>query len=490
MIRTVNEGKFDAQAYTNENSLYKLMLTKPDMVSKKLTYHLGNDSSKFPLTFMTQAQGKTAMHETNDVEYTLPVMGRLVFTESVSYNQYTAGTEKPGLGHAPFEIYFKTNRIPVTYGVTFRDGSRARIMTKGEFVEGRGYKYLAQMKTTDPTAYCALTNLAAGTVVAMTAPTTSESLSRGNKSVVQGPGKLANQISFNRYTKAIAGNLANKVTEIEFETKSGGTTTRWINEEMRQFEITMRQLNEEHHWESEYNRRADGSLVMRDYDSDELVPEGAGVIQQVKESNYDTYGYNLTYGKIKNTIGDVTDGDPDTGNMEIVLYGGRGFLDDFDIAMKQDASDNGWALAVGDQIVDSKNGGLAYGKYFTQYRDITGNTITAKLVNLFDHGSIAEAQRANGDLHPRTGRPIYSHTGLFLDQSLYGGERNVLYVNQKGQKEITGVYKGMAPIPESWASAVGNFISTDEDKSTYEKKYSSGIGIRVIKHCFMLQASL
>jgi len=33
-------------------------------------------------------------------------------------------------------------------------------------------------------------------------------------------------------------------------------------------------------------------------------------------------------------------------------------------------------------------------------------------------------------------------------------------------------------------------IATDEDKSSYEKKYSKGIGIRRIKHCMMLQSEL
>ena len=183
------------------------------------------------------------------------------------------------------------------------------------------------------------------------------------------------------------------------------------------------------------------------------------------------------------------EGSADNGKMEVVLYGGDGFADDFDMAMKEDTIANGWQLAVGEKMV---SGGthLSYGKYFRQYTDIKGNIITVRNLELFNNGSYAEMQKQNGEIHPRTGKAMISHTGIFLDQSVYEGERNVVMVHQKGQAEITGVYKGLAPIPGAWGAAVGNMISTDEDKSSYEKKYSKGVGIRRIKHCFMLQAIL
>lgn len=488
MIREVRSTTFDASGHSSETSMARLMISSPDVISNKLTFVWGEDSDKFPLTFLTEGQGKTGMYEVNNVEYTMPVMGRISFTDTLTYTAYTSAN-KPGLGGAYFDIYAKTNKFTKQFGAVGPGGYRVRIMTNGEAVEGRGFRFKAQIKDPSPTAYVPYTALSAGKVWSMTAPTTSESLSRGNKSNVQGPGKLANQISFNRYTKVIAGNMANKVVEFEVPLKGGGTTKRWLPEEMRQFELTMRQMNEEHLWESEYNRRSDGNLVMRDYDSGEPVPEGAGVIEQVKSVNYDTYGYNLTLQKIKNTVSDVMDGSTDNGKMEVVLYGGDGFVDDFDIAMKSDAIANGWQLAVGERMVTGGNY-LSYGKYFRQYVDTKGNRITVRNLEMFNNGSYAEMQKQNGELHPRTGKPMISHTGLFLDQSVYQGERNIVMVNQKGQAEITGIYKGMAPIPEAWGAAAGNMISTDEDKSSYEKKYSKGIGIRRVKHCFMLQAVL
>ena len=73
-----------------------------------------------------------------------------------------------------------------------------------------------------------------------------------------GPGKMTSQLEFHRYSKEIAGNLANVITEYEFKTNGGGTSKLWINEEMRQFHLNMRVMNEERLWMAEYNRNANG----------------------------------------------------------------------------------------------------------------------------------------------------------------------------------------------------------------------------------------
>lgn len=496
MIKTIQTGAFDATGHTSENSLVKLMLNKPSLLSPKLVYLWGKDNDKFPLTFTTLGQGEQGKYEVNDVEYTLKVMGRITHTDEVVFCQYAAGT-KPGIGFSPFYIYAKTEKFTEQFGLIAPDGkTKVRIMEKGKKIPGKGVRYTLQLKTTDPKAYCDPALLKVGSTWVMTAPTVSESLSRGNKSNVQGPGSMANQISFQRYTKTIAGNLANKVTEIEFEGTDGQPTNLWISEEMRQFEFTMRQMNEEHNWISEYNRTADGTIVMKDYESGEVIPEGAGVWEQVASQNYDTYGYRLTTEKIKNTIRSVMNGATDDGSMDIVLYGGDGFLEDFDMAIKNDVINSGFTAYMGEKIISGDNGKLSYGAYFTQYKDIKGNTITVRPLNYLNQGSVAEVQKANGILHPRTQLPLMSHTGIFLDQSLYNGERNVRMACMKGQEEITGIYRGLTPIPAEWGSwsalDKGGVIalSTDVDKASFEKKFSTGVAIANTNHCFILQCEL
>jgi len=491
-IREIKRGEYVSDGYSNEDTLNKLMIEKPDKLHSTLTYLWGQDSDKFPLTTMTEGNASSGgVRDINGVEFTWDVMGKAKHNDEVVFYD-SVSNPTPCKGNQPCYVYFKTNLLIEQYSLLAPDGvTRVRIMEAPKKMgEGR-YRYTFELKTTDPTAYIPLENLQPGKFWVMGAPTIPESFSRGNRSNVRGPGKMHNQISFNRYSKHIGGNLANKIVDIEFPTKEGGTTNRWINEEMRQFEIDMRLYNEEFYWTSEYNRLANGELIMKDYDSGQPIPEGAGMFEMIKEVNYDTYGYYLTIQKLKNTINDVFDKDTDTGNMDIVLYAGDGFADDFDFAIKSDISANGFQQALGDQMINGGVGELSYGNYFTQFRDIKGNTITIKKLHLLNRGLMAENDKANGNIHPRTGKPMSAHIGVFVDHSTYNGVRNVQMVRQTGQADIIGIYKGLTPIPESWGpNTWGNIISTDTDASSYEHKFSKGININNTTGCFMLQCKL
>lgn len=490
-VREIKRGAYVSDGYSNEHTISKLMIEKSDKLHPTLTYLWGMDSDKFPLTTMTEGNAASGgVKEVNNVEYHWDVMGKARHVDEVVAFDPVANPE-PGANNRPFYVYFKTNLIIEQYGLLAPDGvTRCRVMEAPKKVAENKWRYTLEVKTTNPSAYVPLSNLEPGKFWVMGAPTIPESFSRGNRSNVRGPGKMHNQISFLRYSKHIGGNLANKVVDIQFPTNSGGTTNLWINEEMRQFEIEMRLHNEEHYWSSEYNRLANGELIMKDYDSGEPIPEGAGMFEMIKEVNYDTYGYYLTIQKLKNTINEVFDKDSDTGNMEIVLYCGDGFADDFDFAIRSDVSANGFQQALGDKMISGDGMSLSYGSYFTQYRDIKGNTITLKKLHLLNRGLWAENDKANGNLHPRTMKPMSSHVGIFVDQSVYNGERNVTMAVQKGQADIVGVYKGLSPVPPSWGASFGNWIATDEDKSSYEHKFSKGINIANTQGCFMLQCRL
>ena len=490
MLKIVSTGQFDNSVHTSENTMVKLMLSSPDKLTPKLIRLWGEDSDKLPLSYLTLAQGEGGVKKVNEIEYYINVTGRMTFTDEISYSQY-APTDKPGIGGSVFYIYTKTNRFTVQFGLIGADGkTRARIMEPGREVPGRGFRFACQLKTTDSAAYVNPSILAPGSTWVMTAPTVAESLSDGNKTNVMGPGKVNNQIAFNRFSKNIAGNLANKVTNIEFPTETGGTTNLWVNEEMRQFNIGLQQMHEEFNWLSEYNRKPDGSIVMKDYKTSLPIPEGAGVFEQVREQNHDTYGYRLTLDKLKSITSTVFDGSPDDGTMDIAMFAGDGFIDDFDMALKSDAASSGFTMAMGDKVISGTNGKLTYGGYFTQYRDIKGNTISVRPLNLLNKGSIAEVQKANGILHPRTKKPLSSHSAIFLDMSKYEGENNVQWVQMKGQEEINAIYKGLSPIPESWGAIQNLMVSTKVDESSFEKKMSTGVAIKNTRNCFMIECEL
>lgn len=209
-------------------------------------------------------------------------------------------------------------------------------------------------------------------------------------------------------------------------------------------------------------------------------------MQQIcREANYDTYGEELTVNKLERTIGDILDKDADTANMDVVLMCGKGFVQDFDRALKNDARDNGFVTPLGDKMIQGLDGNLTYGAYFRQYKTVDGHRITLKHLSFLDRGTMAENAKANGMIHPRTGLPMTSHQAFMIDMSTYDGHQNVRKVRKKGQVYINGVVKGLTPIPASWGAVPTNSLATDVDCSRYEVKNS--FGLQVDKTTKMMQ---
>lgn len=497
MIRELQADQYNSQGYSDENALAKLMLSQPDRISRKLTRLWSEDkyASKFSFLAMTEGQGNVA--ETNDVEYIWDVMGMMPHTSEVLY--FDANQGNAGQGNSLFKVVFPNNWIIPQYGLLAPDGT-THCYVHGEpipFDNGNvtGEEYTLELKTLDPTAYVAASNLVVGAVWIMTAPHVEESGSIGNRSNVMAPGKMTNQVSFNRYSKVIQGNLANKVVPISFdasETKSGTEQTLWINEEQRQFELWMRTMNNHDLYLQEYNRLVNGRIILKSRVTSKPIPIGSGVRETIKDvGNYDTYGYSLPLAKLKNITGEVFWGETDAGVMEVVIHGGTGFGEDLHDAIMRDgnAQGTGFMWAVGEKFISGDGMNLSYGAKFVQYKTVTGHTITFKHDSLFDTGLLGELDMKNGNLHPRTGYPMSSHTGVFMDYSVYGGERNIQLTQMKGQANISGVVKGLSPIPASWGAVPTNSLATDKDESRYEVKQSRSINFKNAKHCFILQAT-
>lgn len=74
-----------------------------------------------------------------------------------------------------------------------------------------------KLTSPNPDAYVDPQWLAKGMYWAMSAPTVSESYSKGNRSNTMGPAGMTSQLEFYRYSKEIAGNLANVVTQYQFQ---------------------------------------------------------------------------------------------------------------------------------------------------------------------------------------------------------------------------------------------------------------------------------
>ena len=486
-MRVVSTGKYDDRGYSNEESISYLGLQKPVEINSFLTYNFGMDDDRFPLSFLTEGQGAKGTVDVDTIQWTWKTMGRSKFTDMVTH---CALANNIGKGGAEFEVHFATHWFIEQYGLIAPDGVTQVRVQKDLGESPWGYGYILKLTTPNPNAVLDPANVQPGKYWSMSAPTVSESYSKGNRSNVMGPGSMTSQLEIQRYSKEIAGNLANVVTEYEFKNNSGAASRLWINEEMRQFHIHMRVMNEERLWLAEYNRNANGEVTLLDRDNGKPIPHTSGMLEICRESNYDTYGEYLPLKKIKRTIGDVLDRDTDTGSMNIVLMGGKGFLEDFDEAMKMDAKENGFLTPLGDKEIQGNGSNLEYGAYFRTYKTVDGHTITAKHCAFFDKGTVAEAAKQNGNIHPRSGLPITSHQAAFIDFSSYNGNANVRMVRQKGQIYKAKVMKGMTDVPASWGVPESNYIATDIDKSSYEIKSTLGLQVDNSSKMFLLQCKL
>lgn len=487
-MRILSQGKYEDRGYSNEESIAYLQLQKPVEINAFLTYNYGMDDDRFPLSFMTEGQGSSGTVDIATVQWTWSTMGRMKFTDFVTY--FNTANTKPGLAGAEFEVHFSTHWFIEQYGLIAPDGMTQVRVQKDLGESPYGYGYLLKLTSPNPNVFIDPDMLAKGKYWSMSAPTVSESYSKGNRSNSMGPGKMTSQLEFHRYSKEIAGNLANVITEYEFKTKGGGTSKLWINEEMRQFHLNMRVMNEERLWMAEYNRNANGEVLLKDRDNGKPIPHTSGMLEICRESNYDTYGEFLPLTKIKRTVGDVLDRDTDTGTMNIVLMGGKGFLEDFDEAMKIDAKENGFLTPLGDKEIQGSGDNLEYGSYFRKYKTVDGHTITAKHCSFFDKGTIAEAAKQNGMIHPRSGLPITSHQACFIDFSSYEGQRNVRMVRQKGQIYKAKVIEGMTDIPACWGLPNTNHAATEVDMARYEVKSSLGLQVNNSNKMFLLKCVL
>lgn len=487
-MRVISTGNYEDRGYSNEESIAYLQLQKPVEINSFLTYNYGLDDDRFPLSFMTEGQGAGGVVDIDTVQWTWKTMGRYKFTDFVTY--FSTNVDKPGLGGVEFEVHFSTHWFIEQHGLIGPDGKTSVRIQKDLGESAYGYGYILKLDTVNPEAFVDPALLVKGKYWSLTAPTVSESYSKGNRSNTMGPGKMTSQLEFYRHSKEIAGNLANVITEYEFEGAGGGKSRLWINEEMRQFNLHMRVLGEERLWLAQYNRMVDGTITLKDRDNGKPIPHTAGMLEICRESNYDTYGEYLTLNKLKRTVGDVLDRDTDEGTMNIVLMAGKGFLEDFDEAMKMDAKENGFLTPLGDKEIQGSGSNLEYGAYFRKYKTVDGHTITCKHCSFFDKGTVAEAAKQNGYIHPRTGYPMTSHQACFIDFSSYKGHQNVRQVRQKGQIYKAKVLKGMTDVPASWGVSDSNFISTEIDMSRFEVKGSRGLQVDNSTKMFMLECVL
>lgn len=483
----VHGENFDATGYSDQNSLVRALADKPDQLTPTLTHLMGawNWANRFPLLALTEGQaGGIKEVAINSLQYEYPVIGKRKTTETVSSTQYGTG-DKPGLNNTPFFVTYANKWFAPSQTLRSRSGIQARVMEEPVSAAGGGWRYKLQMFNPDPTASVPLGDLLPGAVWGIGGGSTvTQSLSVGNWSPVQTPGKRKNQISFIRKSFRLAGNVANKIVTFTLVDANQRATNLWLDWETFQHMLAYREEKELHLWTSEYSRNEYGQNPLIDPATQQIIPTGAGLFQQIP--NYDTYSF-LTEKKIKTTLGDVFRGAPDTMKMDIVLYTGEGGAEEFDTAMKGSKIFNQVAFSTGDNFVRSAGGNLMLGGYFTSYQSVDGHIVTIKKLPFLDLGGYADASPR----HPISGRPLSSYEMYFVDMSKYDGVPNLQLVYEKGRMEVRGVRQGMTVVP---GTTYGDFngmkgfipLATEQDETSVHYMASCGIQMLRNTHSFKL----
>lgn len=492
----VQQDIYDSKSMLDEQNWYHQRHGKPDTLSMKLTWLLGDYTKNFPISMMTYGniigdgkfRKKGNSKSLQDIQYTYPVMTRTNKASLIAETLYSAG-DKPGIGNGQFDIPFTDNWIKRHYIIESERGVQAYVQAdpvkKGDY-----WLYTVVLDPAASTDYCDLSQLQAGIMWAELNTANAESESRGTEFKRTAPGKYKNQMGVVRLSHSWAGNAADKVMSIEIETEKGSTKL-WMDLEVWQFEKAWLEELENNYWYSRYNRQANGTIALKDILTGKVIPRGSGLLEQIP--NYHTYS-RLTYNKLQNTVTDAMFGQEDADEMSITLHTGRGGMREFDRVMKEQGAVVLGTLGTGnvaDKFITGSNRELALGGFFNTMYHIDGYTIKVKHNKIFDYGRRA----MKSPKHPETGLPLESYRMVFIDDAEYDGEPNIQHVNQIGREFIHGMVGGLTNAPKSLQVAGGTtlndaqikMISSDQDKSSYHRMAVCGVQIKRATKCMHLE---
>lgn len=479
---------FDGKELLDEQNFYHHRYGKPDQLSMKLTWLLGDNKKNFPIAMSTMgdvvtpggfSKSNAKVKELNDIQFEYPVMSRLTKAIVVA----TTNTDvDAGAAHAQFTLEFTDNWAKQNYLIESPLGVQAVILGPPVKTASGSWAYTLQLNAVSDQEVVPLSEMAAGTLWAELNTVNAESESRGTAFKRVAPGKYKNQMSIIRLSHQWAGNAANKVMPIKI---TGGEKNvdmnLWMDFEHFQFERAWLEECEHVFWYSRYNRKSTGTIELHDILTGKVVPTGAGILEQI--NNYATYS-SLTYNFLQNVVSNALFGQSDTDGMSITLYTGKGGMREFDAAMKEAGITQLAITDVGEKFIGGSNYNLVSMGFFSAFYHIDGYYIKVKHNPIFDYGRRA----LKSPLHPETGFPLESYRMVFIDDGEFDGEPNLQVVSEKGRGFLHGVIKGMAPLPRQYQILNGggsNFnagqlaaISTDIDKASYHRLAVKGIQLR------------
>jgi hypothetical protein len=464
---------WNEQGKTNDNSLARMLQLKPESLSPVLTYLMGKEDERFPLSFITEGMNNVMEIEGNEYEYN--VIGRLQRPVPLAT---TVSTTNAGIGFTTFTVEFSERLFARDY-VLFTPNQYQLQVVDDPTPAGTNWQYKVRLITPSSTAFVPATELVAGSLFSQAFAPVAPYGSTGNESFSVAPSKVRGQITTIRKSYAWEGNAANR--SMTFEINMNGRTTKlWWDFEEYQHMLSFKQECEMLYWYAQDNRDTRGIINQKDKNG-VAIPVGNGLLAQI--TNKDTYGV-LTAEKIKQVVRDALYGMSDAQKKSITLFTGIGGADEFDRAMKDELGSRSYIKLDAGKFVYGTGYNLELGGFFNTYQHIDGHTITVKRLSLFDNGAAALASPR----HPVTGLPMESHRMVFTDTSTYDGQPNLVMVNKKGRSMIRRVVAGINELPADFKA--NDLRASDKDASSIHLLKASQVVLRRFNTSIDLKCTL
>lgn len=482
------EATFNSEKFSEANHLSKALQTEADWLSPIVTHLYGGNSQyssfNFPVLWKTEGMQNIKLIKSVDGEYKLPVMGRPKKTSSVVATAYGVN-DKPGRGYSTIVLTFADNWFYKGQSILSPSKKECQVLSVKQDVSKKGYRVELQMYTNKAEDFLPNKDVKVGATWGQGVRKVSLSRSRGGQHRSYNPYAVKNQISMVRDTMNFAGNVKNKVMVVDIQV-DGQTMSYWTQWEMYLNDLMFMEACENDLFYSQYNKDANGVIHNTDLDSGEVVPSGAGLLQQI--DNEDSYSI-LTEKKLKGFIRDVfynTSQQADNGMADIEIITGTGGMEEANDAMMDSLRGLGFALVDNSKFVGGQPNShtLAYGGYFNTYIHQDGHRITFRKVPMMDRGIAAEVSPK----HPlKNNLPLESFNFYALDFSNYDGNPNMSYVQEEGRQNISFAVAG-ASVPQGYEETI--FRASDIDACSVEKIKTHGIHIYRPTNCFRLECNI
>jgi hypothetical protein len=456
MAQFLMDQVWNEQMKSNDASFARLINAQPDKIAPVLTHMMGQESSRFPLMYLSE--GMQAIQEVDGDEFEYDVIGRMM--KAVPLQAPPTGSYSTSFGVSGTEatLFFNEGIFPVGYTILSPLGYQLRITSRDNSNGNWAYKVKLVAKNLSETLPAS--ELATGALYALGWNSVASFGSFGSLSTSTAPVKVRGDVGTIRKGYAYEGNIKyRKAKTVQLDTKGGGTKEMYWPYEEYQHNLSFRIECETNYWYSKSNRDAYGVINERDEQGNPIV-RGAGMFEQI--SNKDTYG-TLTADKIDQTIRDTFYGMSDAENKVITLFTGVGGRMAFDNAMKAELSNRGYIKLTDNKFVGGSGYNLSLGGFFDTYQHVDGYKVIIKTASLFDNGPQALASPK----HPNyPNLPLESFRMAFVDTSTYDGMSNLVMVSKKGRSMLRGMVKGINEAAAGTSFSANDTISTDKDGSS------------------------